>query len=80
MNQHRLKLKENKQPRYRPIYSLDAVELEIFKPYIETNLANSFIKSSKFLAKSPILFVLKLDKNFYLCVNYHGLNNPTIKN
>lgn len=52
----------------------------MLKIYIEKNLANNFIRQSKFLAGAPILFVWKLDGIFYLCVNYCGLNNLTIKN
>ena len=43
LNQHAIKLQENQQPPYRPIYSLGPVELETLKTYIKTNLANSFI-------------------------------------
>ena len=56
INTHTIDLEEDKQPLYRPIYSLRLVELEIFKTYIETNLANSFICSLKSLANTPILF------------------------
>lgn len=38
-----INLKQNKQPTYRPIYNLRLVELETFKLYIKTNLANGLI-------------------------------------
>ena len=47
INTNAIDLEEGKQPLYRPIYSLDLVELEILKIYIETNLANDFIHLSK---------------------------------
>ena len=50
------------------------------KTYIETNLANSFIRPSKSPAGAPILLDRKLDRSLRLCVDYRGLNNITIKN
>ena len=72
-------LEEGKQSLYGLIYSLGPVELETFKTYIKTNLANSFICLSKSLAGTPILFNKKLDRNLRLCVDYRVLNNITIK-
>ena len=43
MNEHAIKLEEDKQPSFGPIYSLELVELEPLKTYFKTNLANSFI-------------------------------------
>ena len=43
MNEHTIKLEEDKQPPFRSIYSLGPVELEMLKTYIKTNLANGFI-------------------------------------
>ena len=79
-NEHAIELEEGKQPPYGPIYSLGPVELETLKTYIETNLANGFIRASKSPAGAPILFVRKPDGSLCLCVNYRGLNNLTIKN
>ena len=80
INKHAIELEENKQPLFRPIYSLDLVELETLKTYIKTNLANGFIRSSKSLANALILFDQKLDRSLCLCINYWGFNNITIKN
>ena len=80
MNQHAIKLQEGQQLLYGPIYSLGPVELETLKTYIETNLANGFIRSSKSPAGAPILFVRKPDGSFRLCMDYQGFNNLTIKN
>ena len=68
------------QLSYGPIYSLGSVELETVKAYIETNLANRFIKQSKFPAGAFILFDRKSDGFPQLYVHYQGLNNLTIKN
>ena len=80
MNEHTIELEENKQPLFGPIYSLELVELEILKTYIETNLANGFIRIFKSPARAPIFFNKKLDESFRFCVDYRGLNNITIKN
>ena len=80
MNEYTIKLKESKQPLFKPIYSLGPVELETLKIYIEINLANGFIRPSKSPAGAPILFDRKLDGSLRLCIDYWGLNNLTIKN
>ena len=79
-NEHMIKLKKGKQPPYELIYSLMPVELKTLKTYIETNLTIGFIRESKSSASAPILFVRKHNGSLYLCVNYRGLNNLTIKN
>ena len=56
------------------------MELEILKIYIKNNLANKFIRSSKFLVKTPIFFDKKLDRSLQLYINYQDLNNLIIKN
>ena len=80
INEHAIKLKEGKQPLFGPIYSLGQVELETLKTYIETNLANGFIRPFKSPAEAPILFDRKPDGRLRLYVDYWGLNNITIKN
>lgn len=80
INKHLIDPKPDKQTLYKPIYSLRLIELKILKIYIKTNIANSFICSFKFLAKTLILFVQKLNNNLYLYMDYQTLNNLTIKN
>ena len=80
INDHTIELVEGQQPPYKPIYNLGPVKLEILKAYIETNLANGFIRLSKSPASAPILFDRKSESSLRLCVNYRGLNNLTIKN
>ena len=80
INEHAIKLEENKQPFFGPIYSLGPVELETLKIYIKTNLANGFIWPSKSPAKASILFDRMPDRSIRLCVDYRGFNNITIKN
>lgn len=73
-------LKKSMQSLYWPIYSLKPVKLEILKTYIVVNHASNFIKTLKFPADALILFVYEKDNNLWLCVNYWGLDNLTIKN
>ena len=70
INEHAIKLEEGKQSLFSPIYSLELVELETLKTYIETNLANSFIQPSKSSIGVPIFYDKKPDGNLRLCVNY----------
>ena len=81
INNHAIDLvKGCQQPPYGPIHSLEPMELETLKDYIDANLANSFIKPSKSPAGAPILFEQKIDGSLRLCVNYQGLNKLMIKN
>ena len=80
INNYAIKLVDGQQPPYGPIYSLELVEMETLKVYIETNLAHGFIKPSKSLADTSILFNQKSDGSLRLYVNYRGLNNLSIKN
>ena len=80
INEHAIKLEEDKQPSFRSFYSLGPVKLETLKTYIKTNWTNGFILLSKSLARAPISFDKKPDGSLYLYVDYQGLNNITIKN
>ena len=80
INNHAIKLLNDWQPLYSPIYSLKLVELETLKAYIKNNLAKSFIRPSKSLAEASIFFDKKPDGSLRLCVDYQGFNNLTIKN
>ncbi len=80
INDYTIKLVDDWQPPYGPIYSLRPIELETLKAYIENNLASGFIRPSKSPAGTPILFDKKSDGTLRLCVDYQGLNNLTIKN
>ena len=51
---HAIDLIDGKQPPYDPIYNLNKVELETLRGYIESNLANGFIRPSTLPAGSPI--------------------------
>ena len=80
MNEYAIELEEGKQLPFSPIYSLGLVELETLKTYIETNLANGFIRPSKSPARAPILCDRKPDRSLRLYLDYQDLNNIIIKN
>lgn len=52
-----IKLIKDKQLTYNLIYSLKLIELDILKMYFKINLANSFIKPSKFSGNILIFFI-----------------------
>ena len=70
INNYAIELVDSQQPPYGPIYSLRPVKLETLKVYIETNLANRFIRPSKSPAGAVILFNQKSDGFLKLCVVY----------
>ena len=80
IHNHAIKVVDDWQPSYRPIYSLRPIELKTLKTYIETNLPYGFIKPSKSPVEILIFFDMKPDGSLQLCVDYWGLNNLTIKN
>ena len=57
INKQTIDPESDKQLLYKLTYSLGLVELENFKIYIKTNLANRFIQSSKSPAGASIFFV-----------------------
>ena len=63
INEHVIKLEEDKQLSCRPIYNLRPVELETLKIYIKINLVNGFIWFSKSPARALILFNKKPNKS-----------------
>ena len=80
INNHAIELEEDKQPLFSPIYSLRPIELKTLKTYIETNMANGFIRFSKFPVRVPIFFDWKPNGSLHFYVDYRDFNNITIKN
>ena len=70
LNKHTIDLKNDKQPPYRPIYSLGLIELETLKTYIKTHVKTGFIQPSKSPVGTLILFDKKPDKSFHLYIDY----------
>ena len=72
---HSIPLKKDFTPPFGPIYSLNRVELETLKAWIEDNLSKEFIRSSSSPAGAPVLFAKKADGSLRLCVDYRGLTS-----
>ena len=70
INNHAINLEKYKQSFFGLIYNLGLIVLKTLKTYIQTNLANSFIWSSKFSAEALILFDWKPDGSLRLWVDY----------
>lgn len=79
-NKHVIKFKSNKQPFYKPIYSVRLIKFKTLKVYIKIYLKPGFIQLFKLFIGTSILFDIKLNSNFSLCINYNSLNNFIIKN
>jgi hypothetical protein len=54
--------------------------LKVLKKYLNKNLKKEYIQHSINPAGTPILFILKKDRNLRLYINYRSLNKITIKN
>ncbi len=80
INKHTIKLIERKQPSYRPIYTLNSMELRTLKAYIKPHFKTRFIRPFKSPPSAPIFFNKKPNSSFCLYVDYRDLNNLTIKN
>ena len=80
INNYTIKLVDDQQFLYNPIYSLNLMKLKTLKTYIKYNLANSFIRHSKSLVGVFIFFDKKPNITLRLCVNCQSFNNLTIKN
>ncbi|KAJ1034252.1 hypothetical protein NDA18_001116 [Ustilago nuda] len=75
-----LELVEGGQPPQGPLYLKGPKEMSELRRYLGENLEKGFIRPSKSLARSPVLFVPKKDGGLRLCVDYQGLNKITVKN
>ena len=67
-------------PPWGPIYPMSAPELAEMKKYVQTYLANGFIRPSKSPAAAPVMFVKRPDGKLRLVVDFRGLNKVTVKN
>lgn len=77
---HKIILKEGKEPPFGPLYGMSKDELATLKEYIRENIQKGFIRASSSPAGAPVLFVKKADGTLRLCVDYRGLNGITVKN
>jgi hypothetical protein len=77
---HEIPFVPNAKPIYGPIYNLSKTKFQALKEYIDNMIAKGCICPFKSPFDSPVLFIKKPDSSLCLCVDYHKLNNITIKN
>lgn len=70
INNYLIDLIDNKHLPYGLICNLKLIKIKTLKIYIETDLANGFIRPSKLLASILILFNHKKNNSLQFCVNY----------
>jgi hypothetical protein len=75
-----IELKPDTTPIYKTPYRMAIPELAKLKEHIKELLEKEFIRPSSSPWGAPMIFVLKKDGTQRLCVDYHTLNEVTIKN
>jgi len=65
---------------YESLYNLLNTELATLRQYLNDVLVKEWIKHFVSLTDASILFILKKNNSFCLCVNYQDLNKITVKN
>jgi hypothetical protein len=75
-----IELKPSTAPISRRGYRMPLKELAKLKTQLQELLDKGFIQPSSSLWGCPAIFVKKKDKTLRLCVDYHPLNEITIKN
>jgi len=68
-------LEPGKQPRFRPLYSLNKKELQAVQEFLVKSLQKGYIRLLESPAGYLILIVLKKDGKFRLYIDYRQLNN-----
>jgi len=71
---------ENIQTRKRRIYPLSKNEREEVQNFVEDQLRKGYIRLLKSPQMSPVFFVGKKDGSKWMIMDYHNLNNQTMKN
>jgi hypothetical protein len=75
-----IELNPGTAPIYKTPYRMATPELAELKEHIKELLEKGFICLSSFPWGAPMIFVLKKDGTQRLCVDYHALNEVTVKN
>ena len=76
---HGIKVHDDKEPPYGPIYKLSETELGVLREYLADALSKGWIRHSVSPAGAPIMFVPKKNGKLRLCVDYRALNAVTVK-
>jgi hypothetical protein len=75
-----IELKPGTTPIYKTPYRMATSELAKLKEHIKKLLEKGFICPSSSSWGAPVIFVLKKNGTQRLCIDYHALNEVTIKN
>jgi len=77
---HAIDLKETFKPWKGRIYPLSKNEREEVQNFVEDQLRKRYIRPSKSPQMSPVFFVGKKDRSKQMVMDYHNLNDQTVKN
>ena len=77
---HKIIIKEGKDPRFRPLYRMSWNELQVLQKYLDEYLDKKFIKVSFLPIAAPVIFVKKPGGGLHFYIDYWALNAVTIKN
>jgi hypothetical protein len=75
-----IELKPSTTPIYKTPYRMTTPKLAELKEHIMELLEKEFVRPSSSLLGAPVIFVLKKDGTQRLYVDYHALNEVTVKN
>ena len=77
---HTIDLKKTFKPRKRRIYPLSKNKREEAQNFVNDQLKKGYIRPSKSPQTSPVFFVGKKDGSKRMVIDYHSLNDQTVKN
>jgi len=77
---HAIDLKETFKPQKGRIYPLFKNEREEVQNFVEDQLRKGYIRPLKLSQTSPVFFVGKKDRGKRMVMDYHNLNDQTVKN
>ena len=77
---HAIDLKKMFKPQKERIYPLSKDEREKVQSFINNQLRKGYIRPSKSPQTSPVFFVGKKDRSKRMVMDYHSLNDQTVKN
>jgi len=77
---HAIDLKETFKPQKGRIYPLSKNEREEVQNFVEDQLRKGYIRPSKLPQTSLVFFIGKKDRGKRMVMDYHNLNDQTVKN